>query len=175
MEKHFQIILPDRTTKVVRWSITWLGIRREIIFLLSFFKRGGGIDVYFSCHVFIRMCVSEMQKYFAYQHFSISLQVVLKFVELMLHLLVLHLHTTFLVSHPIAETTKTKKQQKCWYLKRSLSFRWLGLQSSSKCLLSICIYRKWKSRWKMNYPSAYKIPRADIFRWGEGEKPRFFF
>lgn len=49
-----------------------------------------------------------MQKYFAYQHFSIFLRVVLMFVELMLHLPVLHLRTTFLVSHPIAETTKMK-------------------------------------------------------------------
>lgn len=126
MEKHFQIILPDRTTKVVRWSITWLGIRREIIFLLSFFKRGGGIDVYFSCHAFIRMCVSEMQKYFAYQHFSISLQVVLKFVELMLHLLVLHLHTTFLVSHPIAETTKTKKTTEMLIFKKKFELQMAG-------------------------------------------------
>lgn len=70
------------------------------------------------------MYPSEMQEYYAYQRSSISLPVVLKFVELMLHLLVLRLHTTFLVSHPIAETTKTKNKYRC--LKRSLGLEMLG-------------------------------------------------
>lgn len=48
----------------------------------------------------------------AYQHFSASLQAVLKFAESMLHQLVLHLRTTSLISHPTAETTKAEGHQR---------------------------------------------------------------
>lgn len=98
--------------------------RQILLYLLSFSKGIWGARTLFSYNAFIRMYQSEMQKYYAYQRSSISLPVVLKFVELMLHLLVLHLHTTFLVSHPIAETTKTKNKYRC--LKRSLELEMLG-------------------------------------------------
>lgn len=102
-----------------------------------------------------------MQKYSAYQHSSISLPVILKFVELMLHLLVPHLHTTFLVSHPVAEITKTKPN--ILLLKKKLgASRCSNLQCSSKYLGMS--FQRFLSAF------AYKTPKEYISKWERGEE-----